>query len=66
MTRNLRKAASLIGNAGFLPMWAGQGLTLTRAMPAADLINWLVGDAQKLLSCRHERTSIALAGKPVA
>jgi nitronate monooxygenase len=66
MTRNLRKAASLIGNAGFLPMWAGQGLTLTRAMPAADLINWLVGDAQKLLSCRHERTSIALAGRSVA
>jgi nitronate monooxygenase len=35
MTRNLRKVASSIGNAEFLPMWAGQGVTLTRAMPAA-------------------------------
>jgi nitronate monooxygenase len=66
MTRNLRKAASLIGNAEFLPMWAGQGLKLTRAMPAAELVDRLVGDAQKLLSCRHERTPIALAGRPVA
>jgi nitronate monooxygenase len=65
MTRNLRKAASLIGNADFLPMWAGQGLTLTRAMPAAELVDWLVSDALKLLSCQHATTSIAPCGGPL-
>jgi nitronate monooxygenase len=66
MTRNLRKVASSIGNAGFLPMWAGQGVTLTRAMPAAELVDWLVGDAKKLLSYRHAGTSTAPASGLVA
>ena len=46
MTRNLRKAASAIDNAEFLPMWAGQGVMLTRAMPAAALVESLVAEAQ--------------------
>ena len=50
MTRNLRKAASAIDNAEFLPMWAGQGVMLTRAMPAAALVESLVVEAQNLLS----------------
>src|SRR5262245_11199439 len=50
MTRNLRKAASAIDNAEFLPMWAGQGVMLTRAMPAAALVESLVAEAQNLLS----------------
>jgi nitronate monooxygenase len=50
MTRNLRKAASAIDNPEFLPMWAGQGVMLTRAMPAATLVESLVAEAQNLLS----------------
>ena len=59
MTRNLRKAASSSGNAEFLPMWAGQGVALTRAMPAAELVHSLVGDAQKLLSDNRARRILA-------
>ena len=66
MTRNLRKVASSTGNAGFLPMWAGQGLTLTRAMPAAELVNSLVGEARKLLSSNRASTSMALVGELVS
>ncbi len=50
MTRNLRKVASATDNAEFLPMFAGQGVTLTRAMPAAELVGSLVAEAQTLLS----------------
>jgi nitronate monooxygenase len=66
MTRNLRKIASSIGNASFLPMWAGQGVALTRAMPAAELVNRLVSEAQKLLLPNHANTSIAVMSGLVA
>ena len=33
-------------------MWAGQGVTLTRAMPAAELVGSLVAETQNLLSCK--------------
>jgi nitronate monooxygenase len=52
MTRNLRKIASVIENAEFLPMWAGQGVMLTRAIPAAELVGTLVAEARNLLSCK--------------
>jgi nitronate monooxygenase len=55
MTRNLRKVASATQDPEFLPMWAGQGVTLTRAMPAAELVASLVGRAQALLSCNDAR-----------
>jgi nitronate monooxygenase len=57
MTRNLRKVASSIGNAEFLPLWAGQGVTLTRAMPAAELVGSLVAEAQNLFSYTRARRS---------
>jgi nitronate monooxygenase len=50
MTRHLRKIASTADNAEFLPMFAGQGVMLSRAMPAAELVGSLVTEAQKLLS----------------
>ncbi len=50
MTRNLRKIAFATGTAEFLPMWAGQGVTLTRVLPAAQLVGALVTEAQSLLS----------------
>ena len=49
MTRNLRKVAAAMENAEFLPMFAGQGVTLTRAMPAAELVRSLVAQAHRLL-----------------
>jgi nitronate monooxygenase len=66
MTRNLRKVASSTGNAGFLPMWAGQGLTLARPMPAAELVKLLVGEAEKLLSSNRASTSMVLVSELVS
>lgn len=51
MTRNLRKAALARSDDDFLPLWAGQGAPMARAMPAADLVKSLVSDAQRLLGC---------------
>ena len=53
MTRKLRKVASGSDNADYLPMFAGQGVTLARAIPAAELIGSLVATARKQLS--HNR-----------
>ena len=44
-------------------MWAGQGVTLTRAMPAAELVGSLVAEAQNLLSCNHASTPFAPVNK---
>ena len=66
MTRNLRKAASSTGNAEFLPMWAGQGLTLARPMPAAELVNCLLVEAEKLLSSNRASTSMVLVSELVS
>jgi len=54
MTRNLRMVASAMRNPEFLPMWAGQGVMLTRALPAAELVRSLVAEAQSLLSPNRE------------
>jgi len=53
MTRKLRKVASGSDNADYLPMFAGQGVTLARAISAAELIGSLVATARKQLS--HNR-----------
>ena len=38
LTRPMRTAAAQLGNAGFLSLWAGQGVARCRAMPAGDLV----------------------------
>jgi len=53
MTRNLRKVAAGTQDAEFLALWAGQGVKLARAMPAAELVQTLVAQAQELLRCHH-------------
>ena len=53
MTRNLRKVAFATNNAEFFPMFAGQGVTLVREMPTAELVGTLVAEARKQLSCNH-------------
>jgi len=57
MTRNLRRVASAADNAEFLPLFSGQGVTLARAVPAAQLVGSLVAEARKLFAGRA--TSIA-------
>jgi nitronate monooxygenase len=42
LTRPMRNAAAKRGEAGFLSLFAGQGLGKARAMPAAELVNRLV------------------------
>ena len=59
MTRNLRKAALAKNDDDFLPLWAGQGAPLARAVPAAELVNSLVARAQRLLGC-DDWTALAL------
>lgn len=49
VSRVLRKAATERGDSRFLAMWAGQGVGLIRRRPAADLVNELVAESQKLL-----------------
>lgn len=49
MTRNLRRAAGFASNAEYMSMWAGQGVTLARAIPAAELVHQLVAETQRLL-----------------
>jgi hypothetical protein len=39
-------------------------VTLTRAMPAAELVGSLVAEAQNLLSYKHASTPFALANEP--
>jgi nitronate monooxygenase len=63
MTRNLRKAAAAIGEAEFLPMWAGQGVGLMRALPADELVRSLVVEALDLISTTQLRRSARCASK---
>jgi nitronate monooxygenase len=41
LTRSMRSAAAEQGNAGFLSLWAGQGVARARAMPAGELVRCL-------------------------
>lgn len=44
LTRSMRSAAAKTGNAGFLSLWAGQGVTRARSLPAAELIARLIAE----------------------
>jgi nitronate monooxygenase len=46
-TRSMRTASAQQDNPDFLSLWAGQGLTRARSMPAADLVNALVAEMQQ-------------------
>ncbi len=55
ISRELRKAAAERSDADFIAMWAGQGVGLIRQRSAADLVNDLVVESQKLLSRLGQR-----------
>jgi nitronate monooxygenase len=42
LTRAMRTAAAKKGEAGYLSLWAGQGVARARAMPAGDLVRLLL------------------------
>jgi nitronate monooxygenase len=45
LTRPMRTAAAKLGKAGFLSLWAGQGVMRCRTMPAGELVAQLVREA---------------------
>lgn len=47
LTRPMRAAAAKLDNAGFLSLWAGQGVTRARFLPAAKLINLLIAEMKE-------------------
>jgi len=48
VTRQMRAAASPAGRAELLSLWAGQGARLARRGPAAEIVRWLVADAERV------------------
>jgi nitronate monooxygenase len=64
MTRNLRSAAVTKQDSEFLPMWAGQAVSLARVMPAADLVGTLVAEARTLLAPLRTRGRTAVPQAP--
>ncbi|MGZ4812863.1 MAG: NAD(P)H-dependent flavin oxidoreductase, partial [Terriglobales bacterium] len=42
LTRAMRTAAAKAGEAGYLSLWAGQGVARARSMPAGDLVRRLM------------------------
>lgn len=48
LTRPMRTAAAKKGDANYLSLWAGQAVSLARAMPAADLVEQLVKESAEI------------------
>lgn len=47
LTRPMRTAAAKTGHAGYLSLWAGQGVARARSLPAAQLIERLVAEMKE-------------------
>ena len=45
LTRPMRNAAGRLGDAGYISLWAGQGVARSRVMPAAELVRTLVDES---------------------
>ncbi|MBZ5602772.1 MAG: nitronate monooxygenase [Acidobacteriia bacterium] len=46
LTRSMRAAAAKAGDAGYLSLWAGQGVTRARVLPAAELVARLAAEVR--------------------
>ncbi|HEY6468107.1 MAG TPA: nitronate monooxygenase [Candidatus Acidoferrales bacterium] len=53
LTRPMRTAAAKKGDAGYLSLWAGQGVTRARVLPAAGLIRQLAAEMNNAQAARH-------------
>jgi nitronate monooxygenase len=49
LTSRLRMASAKVGNPDFVAMWAGQAASLSRALPAADLVAALEAETLECL-----------------
>lgn len=47
LTRPMRNAAAKVNIAGYLSLWAGQGVTRARSLPAAELIERLIAEMKE-------------------
>jgi nitronate monooxygenase len=56
LTRPMRNAAAEQNNAAFLSLWAGQGVTRCRAMPAGELVRTLIREWREVSSESRSRT----------
>jgi nitronate monooxygenase len=50
LTRAMRTAAAKHGDAGYLSLWAGQGVARARAMPAGELVRRLVEELERFVA----------------
>lgn len=50
LTRDIRSAGAKAGRAEFLSLWAGQGASLARRMPAAELVRELLADTARRIA----------------
>jgi nitronate monooxygenase len=53
LTRPMRNAAGQQGVAEFISLWAGQGVTRSRALPAAELVTTLVEEMVRAVLTQH-------------
>lgn len=49
-TGPLRKASTQAGSPDFVALWSGQAMSLNRTMPAVDLVEKMVAEAQEIIS----------------
>ncbi len=49
LTLPLRRAAALAGAAELLPLWAGQNVALVKARSAAEVVDFLVADTERVM-----------------
>ena len=54
MMKALRDAAARRDDPGFMSLWAGQGVSLARAMPAGDLVGRLAGECTALAASLND------------
>ena len=50
LTRDIRTAAARAGDRECLSLWAGQGVPMSRALPAADLVHQLIEETEAALA----------------
>jgi nitronate monooxygenase len=59
LSGEIRRTAAKAGRPEFLSLWAGQAASLSREMPAADLVNTLVKETFAALALHGGRTAAA-------
>jgi nitronate monooxygenase len=56
LTKGMRTAAALRGDAGYLSLWAGQGVNRIRSMPASELMRTLIEEIES--ESNHDTTRV--------